>query len=374
MNVQRRVFRLMAKSYSRSLVIPNSGSVSVALRPDLDEATHYARAEKAQATRRAYRSDFEIFRAWCDTRGALPLPASSNSVGAFLASEAKRGVRPSTLSRRLAAILYAHKLAGHASPTASEAVKATLRGIKRTKWSATNRKTPATADKISAMAAATGEGARGVRDRALLLLGFAGAFRRSELVALDANDVQFCDGGLRVSIRKSKTDQEGEGATIAIVPGSFACPVKATREWLNMARIKTGPIFRPISKAGRVLNRRLSDRTVAEVVKTAARRIGLKAKDFSGHSLRSGFLTSAARRGASIFKMMDVSRHKSVDTLRRHRVMRLAVMRNGAKPSRICNKTHSRIFVPADTAMGASQNSATNYRQAMTPWTDPRRL
>jgi site-specific recombinase XerD len=306
----------MAKSYSRSLVIPNSGSVSAALRPDLDDATNYARADKAQATRRAYRSDFEIFRGWCEARGALPVPALQESLVAFLASEAKRGVKPSTIARRLAAIGYAHKLAGHASPTASEAVKATLRGIRRTKRAAPNRKAPATADKIAAMAAATGDGVRGLRDRALLLLGFAGAFRRSELVALDAGDVQFCDGGLRVRIRTSKTDQEGEGATIAIVPGSFACPVSATRDWLKSARIKSGPIFRPISKTGRIVNRRLSDRTVAEVVKTSARRVGLKAENFSGHSLRSGFLTSAARRGASIFKMMDVSRHKSIDTLR----------------------------------------------------------
>jgi site-specific recombinase XerD len=225
-------------------------------------------------------------------------------------------VKPATLARRLAAIRCAHKLAGHASPSASETVKATLRGIKRIRRVAPNRKAPATADKIAVMAAATGDGVRGLRDRALLLLGFAGAFRRSELVALDAGDIQFCDGGLRVRIRRSKTDQEGEGATIAIVPGSFACPVKATREWLKAARITGGPVFRPISKTGRVLSRRLSDRAVAEVVKTYARRVGLKAKDFSAHSLRSGFLTSAARRGASIFKMMDVSRHKSIDTLR----------------------------------------------------------
>jgi site-specific recombinase XerD len=131
-------------------------------------------------------------------------------VAAFLASEAKRGVKPSTIARRLAAIRYAHKLAGHASPTASEAVKATLRGIKRTSRGAPNRKAPATADKINAMAAATGDGCRGLRDRALLLLGFAGAFRRSELVALDAGDLQFCDGGLRIRIRRSKTDQDIE--------------------------------------------------------------------------------------------------------------------------------------------------------------------
>ena len=257
-----------------------------------------------------------MFRQWCEDRVTCPLPASPESVAAFLATEAKRGIKPSTIARRLAAIRYAHKLAGQASPTASEAVKATLRGIRRTRRIAPNRKAPATADKVAAMAAATGDGIRGLRDRALLLLGFAGAFRRSELVALDIRDLQFCDGGLRVTIRKSKTDQEGEGATIAIVPGSFACPVKAVRDWLKAAPIKSGAVFRPISKAGRILNRRLSDRTVAEVVKAAARRVGLKAKDFSGHSLRSGFLTSAARRGASVFKMMDVSRHKSIETLR----------------------------------------------------------
>jgi site-specific recombinase XerD len=301
---------------SRSVVIAQSRACSTEFHSELDDASDYARAEKAQATRRAYRSDFEIFREWCEARGALPLPALPESVAAFLASETKRGVKSSTIARRLAAIRYAHKLVGYASPTASEAVKATLRGIKRTMKVAPNRKAPATADKIAAMAAMTGDGARGLRDRALLLLGFAGAFRRSELVALDASDIQFCDGGLRVRIRSSKTDQEGEGATIAIVPGSFACPVKATRDWLKAARINTGPVFRPISKTGRVLSRRLSDRAVAEVVKACARRVGLKAKDFSGHSLRSGFLTSAACRGASIFKMMDVSRHKSIDTLR----------------------------------------------------------
>jgi site-specific recombinase XerD len=303
------------QSAGRNLRLVSRDAVAP-LWPELEDATQYARAEKAPATRRAYRSDFEIFTGWCENRGALPLPALPESVAAFLASEAKRGVKPSTMARRMAAIRYAHKLAGHASPTASEAVKATLRGIRRTKRAAPNRKAPATADKIAAMAAATGDGVRGLRDRALLLLGFAGAFRRSELVALDAGDVQFCDGGLRVRIRRSKTDQEGEGATIAIVPGSFACPVKATRDWLKSALIKTGPIFRPISKTGRVLNRRLSDRAVAEVVKACAQRVGLKEEDFSGHSLRSGFLTSAARRGASVFKMMDVSRHKSIDTLR----------------------------------------------------------
>ena len=154
---------------------------------------------------------------------------------------------------------------------------------------------------------------KGLRDCALLLLGFAGAFRRSELVALDIADLQFCAGGLRVTIRRSKTDQEGLGATIAIVPGSAACPIRAVHAWITASKISDGPLFRPATRNGKISKRRLSGRAVAEVVKKYARSGGLKATDFSGHSLRSGFLTSAAARGASIFKMMDVSRQTRPD-------------------------------------------------------------
>ena len=182
-------------------------------------------------------TDFDLFCSWCETKHVLALPARPEAVAAFLAAEASRGVKPSTIGRRLAAIRYAHKLAGHEPPTNSEAVKATLRGIRRTAGSAPARKTPATADKIVAMVDKAGTDIKGLRDRALLLLGFAGAFRRSELVALDVADLQFCDGGLRVTIRKSKTDQEGQGATIAIVSGSTACPVNAVRIWIETAGI-----------------------------------------------------------------------------------------------------------------------------------------
>jgi integrase len=144
----------------------------------------------------------------------------------------------------------------------------------------------------------------------------AGAFRRSELVALDVADITEAKTGLLVTIRRSKTDQEGEGVTIAIARGDIACPAQALREWLDAAGIETGPIFRPINKGGTVAQERLTDRSVANIVKAYAGRAGFDASTFSGHSLRSGFLTSAAAKGASIFKMMDVSRHKSVDTLR----------------------------------------------------------
>jgi site-specific recombinase XerD len=284
---------------------------------DLEIAKNFARASKATATRRVYQKDFARFTAWCDQRRIPPIPAAPETVAAFLAAEAARGIKPATIGRRVAAIRYAHKLAGcDDPPTSSEVVKATVHGIRRTMGSAPVRKTPATADKVVAMAALADTDTKGLRDRAILLLGFAGAFRRSELVALDVTDLEFCDGGLRVHIGRSKTDQEGIGDTIAIVAGSIACPVKAVRAWLEASKITTGPLLRPITKGGRIGTGRLADHTVVRVVKASARRVGLDPKLFAGHSLRSGFLTSAAGRGASIFKMMDVSRHKSMDTLR----------------------------------------------------------
>jgi site-specific recombinase XerD len=296
-------------------VIESAKNLSPALGADIAAAVDLAKAEKALSTRKAYGSDFRLFKAWCEAKGVSSLPAGPETVAAFLASQAKTA-KPSTLGRRVAAIRYAHKLAHVDPPTDSEAVKATLRGIRRTFGGAKVRKAPAVAAKVRSMVAMAPDRLSGLRDRALLLLGFAGAFRRSELVALDVSDITEVKTGLLVTIRRSKTDQEGEGATIAIARGDIACPAKALREWLDVAAIETGPIFRPINKAGTVAAGRLTDRSVANIVKAYAGRAGFDATTFSGHSLRSGFLTSAAAKGASIFKMMDVSRHKSVDTLR----------------------------------------------------------
>jgi len=279
-------------------------------------AACFAAAEKAPTTRLAYGTDFRIFSAWCRKRDLDPLPTLPATVAAYLAYEVGQNLRPSTLGRRLAAIQYAHQHAGHEPPTNAEAVKATLRGIRRTLGIARRRKAPATASMAKAMARSVPDSLVGIRDRAILLLGFAGAFRRSELVALDVTDIQPADCGLRVTIRRSKVDQEGEGAIIAIAPGSTDCPTRALVAWLAAAGIVEGPVFRSINKAGKVSLARLCDRSVANIVKQYAERVGLDPKMFSGHSLRSGFLTSAAANGASIFKMMDVSRHKSADTLR----------------------------------------------------------
>jgi integrase len=193
-------------------------------------------------------------------------------------------------------------------------VKATERGIRRTIGTASTKKRPATHEKLLAMVATNDRSLASLRDRALLLIGFAGALRRSELVALDVADVAVTRQGLRVVIRRSKTD--GAPATIAIALGRRACPVKALKAWLAAAAISEGALFRRVNKAGRVLPHRLSAQSVALIVKARAQRAGLDPTQFSGHSLRAGFLTSAAKSGASIFKMMDVSRHRSVQSLK----------------------------------------------------------
>jgi site-specific recombinase XerD len=283
---------------------------------EIEAAADYARAEKAAATIRAYKTDFAIFEAWCVERLTSSLPAAPEALCAFLAFEANRGISPSTLGRRLAAIRHAHRLAGLEPPTDGERVRATMRGIRRCCGAAPVKKAPATADKVIAMGVMADGRLASLRDRALLLLGFASAMRRSELVALDVGDIEETPDGLRVTIHRSKTDQEGRGAMIAVPRGTMACPVAALKAWLEAAGITAGAVFRPIAKGGRVQDFRLSDRSVAAIVKACATRVGLDPRQYSGHSLRSGFLTSAAARGASMLRMADQSRHKSMDVLR----------------------------------------------------------
>jgi site-specific recombinase XerD len=292
-----------------------SGAITL-IQDDLDAAGTYLAAEKSTATQRAYRSDFRIFVAYCDARALLALPASPDTVMAFLAAEARGGAKASTLGRRVAAIRYAHKVAGHEPPTGLEVVKATMQGIRRTIGTAKAQKAPATADRIAAMLAEIPDTMTGKRDRALLLLGFAGAFRGSELVALTVADLIEAEGGLRVVIRRSKTDQEGQGQEIAIPSGGKLRVVEAVKAWLTAAGITEGAVFRPVTRGGKVQPTNLTDRSVAAIVKSYAGRAGLDPTLYAGHSLRAGFITSGAETGASIWKLMEVSRHKSVDTLR----------------------------------------------------------
>ena len=262
------------------------------------------------------RRDWRDFAAWCALRGATALPAHVGIVAAYLSGLADSGRKASTIGRRAAAIGYHHKMAGHEPPTGSEGVRAVLRGIRRTIGSAKQGKAPATADLIGQMVALCPDNMIGKRDRALLCLGFAGAFRRSELCALEVADLTEVPDGLRILIRRSKGDQEGQGQEVAIPRGYKLRPVEAVQTWLAAAEISSGPVFRAVTRGGRVSCEALADDSAARIVKRYARRVGLDPASYGGHSLRSGFLTVAAESGASIWKLSAQSRHKSLDTLR----------------------------------------------------------
>jgi len=302
---------------STDLITIEAPSLPAAIiQAEMDAAHGFALAEKADATRTAYRSDFALFTAWCRARSLVWLPAATDSVAAFLAAQATAGAKASTIGRKAAAIRYAHKLAGHEPPTNAESVKAVVRGIRRSIGTASVRKQPATAELVQQMLAHCPATLRGRRDAALLALGFSGAFRRSELVALTVNGLVEGGDGYRITIRHSKTDQEGAGQEIAIPRGCRIEPVKLVRAWLQAAGISEGFVFRSVAKGGRVLAEPLSGHSAAAIVKRYAELAGLDASAFAGHSLRAGFLTSAAESGAGVLKMVEVSRHKSIDMLR----------------------------------------------------------
>ncbi len=296
-------------------LIPTQNT-DLALSDLAETAKNYIDQSLSFATRKAYASDFKIFSAWCAAHTLTALPAAPETVALFLADQAQGGVAASTLNRRLAAIKCAHEAQGLDTPTGHKGVTAALKGIRRAKGTAPAKKKAATADIIKEMVRRCPHTLVGQRDRALLLLGFAGAFRRAELVALTVADLAFADDGLRITIRKSKTDQEGAGQVIAIPHGSVLfCPVKAVQAWLATAGILDGAVFRAVGKGSRVGQAALSDKSVANRVKHYAGQVGLDAADFAAHSLRAGFVTSAAEAGASIFKLAEVSRHRSTDVL-----------------------------------------------------------
>ncbi|MGF1615799.1 MAG: site-specific integrase [Gammaproteobacteria bacterium] len=303
----------MEHSQTLSLHIPG---LPAHLEQELQVAQRYLNHQHARATRRAYAADWRTFTAWCAARALQVLPASPETVALFLSAEAEAGCRPSTLARRAAAIRLAHRAQDYEPPTNSELVKATLRGIRRSHGAAPLRKAPALADQIRRMADLTDPTAlAGLRDRALLLLGFAGALRRSELVALHVDDLEETPRGLRLTLRRSKTDQEGAGETVPVIRGGEFCPVEAVKCWQITAGIAAGPLFRRVRRGGQLGLTALSPYAVALIIKRYAAKAELDPRAFSGHSLRSGFLTSAAMNRASLFKLREVSRHKSLNTL-----------------------------------------------------------
>jgi site-specific recombinase XerD len=303
---------------SQSVVIVTEAPVSLpaSLRAGVEAAFAFAQQKRAASTREGYEADFRRFEAWCGDNELAAMPAEPSTVATYVAIEAQRGIRPSTLERRLAAIRHVHIEAGHQSPADNRHVRDVMAGIRNEKGTAPDRKAPATADRLTAMLGCIpADTLAGKRDRALLAIGFAAALRRSELVALAVGDLEEVPEGIRLTVRRSKTDQQGVGYMIAVPAGIRLRPLVTVRAWLDAAGITSGPLFRAINKGGRVSEEGLSGRTVANLVKRYAAAAGFDATEFSGHSLRAGFVTTAAASAATVWKMQAVTRHKTLDVL-----------------------------------------------------------
>ena len=272
-----------------------------------EKAVHYARSSRSEATKRAYRSDWADFEAWCVACNEAPLPASPELVGLYLAACAS-SLKPSTLSRRIVSISAAHRLGGFELDTRHPAIRETLTGIKREHGTARTEKAPLMTDQLRRAVKASPV----LRDRALLLVTFAAALRRSEASAMNIADLTFTEDGLTLFLPRRKNDQEGAGTKIGVPYGSdpATCPVRVLRAYIDGRDL--GAVF--LNRSGS----RLTGQGVAEVVKRAVSRIGLDPAEFGGHSLRAGFATSAAKAGAPERAIMRQTGHRSLPMLRRY--------------------------------------------------------
>lgn len=321
-----------------ALIVAATDVAARRLGVDVAAADQYASAGVAANTRKAYASDLACFTEYCTANGVAALPATVDTIRGYLAWLAAEGKALATIRRRVASIAAAHQVAGVVSPTSDAAVRATLRGIARTHGSGQRLAAPMGIDVLRAAIDALPMSLRGRRDRALLALGFAGALRRSELVALDLADLRFVAEGIEVTVRRSKTDQEGRGRVIGIPYGrrSGVCPVALVREWLAVAGfidadgrvLGDGPVLRSVSRHGHV-GGRLDGSAVARIVKAAAEAAGVDPDQFSGHSLRAGFVTSAAMAGVADRRIMDQTGHRS-DAAFRTYVRRATVFQDNA--------------------------------------------
>jgi len=284
-------------------LIARQESLPEHLSTGVKQANELIAARHSIATRIAYESDLRELHRWASANGLLAFPASIDTVVLYLTHLSNR-LKPSSLARKVAAIKFEFRQAGLPSPTDTEPVKALLAGARRTKGSAPRQVSPATIDVIEKLLSTCNDSPRGHRDKALIALGFGAALRRSELAKVRLEDIEISDKGLVLTLPKSKTDQEGKGQQVAVLDGQRLKIKQLVAKWLEVSGITTGLIFP------------MTDRHIANIIKSRARAAGLDEQQFSGHSLRSGFLTSAAANGANLFRMMDVSRHRSVNTVR----------------------------------------------------------
>ena len=281
-------------------------------------------SSKATNTIRAYKSDFKDFGLFCAQNGFKSLPSEPKVVSLYLTYLSTKDAKMSTLKRRLVSIGVIHKIKGHYLDTKHPSIIENIMGIKRRKGSVQKGKKPLLINNLKLLINVIDqqkcEEIKKLRDRSIILIGFSGGFRRNEIVALNYDDLDFVHEGLKLSIRRSKTDQFGEGMIKALpyFDNSKYCPVISLKNWIDKSKIKSGSLFRRLTKGSRLSDNRLTDQTVALLIKKYLQLAGIDSKNYSGHSLRSGFATSAAESGAEERSIMTMTGHKSTEMVRRY--------------------------------------------------------
>ena len=281
-------------------------------------------SSKANNTVRAYKSDFNDFGIFCSQNGFKSLPSEPKIVSLYLTHLSTKDSKMSTLKRRLVSIGVIHKLKGHYLDTKHPSIIENIMGIKRRKGSFQKGKKPLLINDLKILINAIdknyNEEIMRVRDRSIILIGFSGGFRRNEIVSLDYEDLDFVSEGLKINLKRSKTDQIGEGSVkgLPYFDNSRYCPVLSVKKWIEISNIEKGPLFRRFSKGSKLTDNRLTDQTVALLIKKYLKFAGIESKNYSGHSLRSGFATSAAESGAEERSIMAMTGHKSTEMVRRY--------------------------------------------------------
>ena len=281
-------------------------------------------SSKAKNTVRAYKSDFRDFGLFCAQNGFKSLPSEPKIVSLYLTYLSTKDAKMSTLKRRLVSIGVIHRLKGHYLDTKHPSIIENIMGIKRRKGSIQKGKKPILISYlkklIDVIDQQKNEDIKKLRDRSIILIGFSGGFRRNEIVSLDYDDLDFVEEGLKIQIKRSKTDQFGEGFVKALpyFDSSKYCPVTSLKNWIEISKIESGPLFRRFVKGSKLSENRLTDQTVALLIKEYLKLAGIDSKNYSGHSLRSGFATSAAEAGAEERSIMAMTGHKSTEMVRRY--------------------------------------------------------
>ena len=279
---------------------------------------------KAKNTIRAYKSDFNDFSLFCAQNGFKSLPSQPKIISLYLTHLSTKDAKMSTLKRRLVSIGVIHKLKGHYLDTKHPSIIENIMGIKRRKGSNQKGKKPLLINDlkllINAIDKYNHEEIMRLRDRSIILIGFSGGFRRNEIVSLDIDDLDFVSEGLKINLKRSKTDQFGEGSVkgLPYFDNLKYCPVLSLKKWIEISKIDSGPLFRRFSKGSKLTDNRLTDQTIALLIKKYLKLAGIESKNYSGHSLRSGFATSAAESGAEERSIMAMTGHKSTEMVRRY--------------------------------------------------------